>query len=99
MKIRNEEVQKKLLKANTGSYGLKILKFAHTWADLMEPLLEAGSTFDDIARACEREADTVGMSAASYIMAVGYLSIAWEYGDALRQWHNRKYNIGSENRG
>lgn len=69
-------------------YSAAIVAFARKWAEIMEPQLAAGAKFADIARKAKNEADTDGITGAMYGAAVATLAHFWEYGDALRQWHN-----------
>jgi hypothetical protein len=48
------------------------------------------------ASACSQAADDEGITGFMYGCAVGCLARAWVYGEALRRWHNKDTQIGTE---
>lgn len=77
---------------NTGSYGACTFRYAERWANLMETEINDGKDLKDIAENTSHEADTEGITGFMYGMAVNILSQCWQYGEKLREWHNKKYN-------
>lgn len=97
MKIKNQELFDVYVSKNSSDgYGRGILKFSQRWAELMEKQLDEGKTFEQMARLCERAADTDGITGFMYGCAVGFLSDVWEYGEELRRWHNLETQVGNE---
>ena len=85
---------------NNDAYGTAIFGFAEAWADLMERAMEKnGETVAECADRCSSTADTEGITGFMYGCAVGFLSEVWEHGEALRIWHNRKYDPKSPDDG
>jgi hypothetical protein len=82
--------------ANQDPYGSAVVRFADKWARLMQVRLRAGGKLDEIADAASHDADDEGITGFMYGCAVSLLSRCWERGEALRQWHNLKTQIGDE---
>lgn len=59
---------------------------------LWNPELLRGDKIINIADSTSREADTEGITGFMYGCAVNALSQLWEYGEELREWHNKEYN-------
>lgn len=76
-------------------YGHAVYSFAERWAELMEKDIEACGepTAAAIANFEKRsiQADTEGITGFMYGVAVSILSDCWEYGEILREWHNKNY--------
>lgn len=81
---------------NIDPYGARILSYAEDWANYMERDMAAGKPLEECAKASSHEADTDGITGFMYGAAVDVLAHAWEYGDALRRWHNLAVQIGNE---
>jgi len=77
-------------------YSFGTVKYAETWANLMEIELESGRKLGDIADRTSHKADTEGITGAMYGFAVGILSEFWVYGEQLRKWHNIKTQFHGE---
>lgn len=87
-------------------YSYACVEYAAKWANLMETrgeLNSAGLASADaalrvvsIAEQASREADTSGITGFMYGAAVLMLAKFWAYGDALRRWHNKETQIGTE---
>jgi hypothetical protein len=95
MKISNQEVYDDWKSKNTEPYGAAALRFAERWADLVEEELEENpaANFGEVAERTSREADDEGITGFMYGAAVRFLSTCWEYGDALRVWHNDQFGV------
>ena len=76
---------------NSDPYGDAVMRYASTWATLMEQKVEAGAKVRDIAGKCSTEADTEGITGFMYGCAVSILADVWIGGEALRRWHNGEY--------
>jgi hypothetical protein len=74
-------------------YGAGIFQYVEKWANLMETRIANGELVKDIADETSRQADEgIGITGFMYGCAVSILSQCWEYGEALRKWHNKEYN-------
>ena len=78
-------------KANRDGYGDAVMRYASTWATLMEQKLATGAKLPDIADKCSHQADTEGITGFMYGCAVSILADVWVGGEALRRWHNGEY--------
>lgn len=96
MQISNEEAYEKWKANNTDGYGQGILRYAETWANLMEAAVENGAEVKDVAEKLSHEADTEGITGYMYGSAVHILSQCWEHGETLRKWHNKEYDHAGE---
>ena len=81
---------------NSDGYGLGALRFAARWANYMEARIAKGDKLPDIAQACGHEADLEGITGFMYGAAVSVLASCWEHGEALRRWHNKDIQLGTE---
>jgi hypothetical protein len=76
-------------------YGLAVFKYAERWANQMEHALgiEDGKyKLEDVADLLSHIADEEGITGYMYGCAVDILSQVWVHGEALRRWHNAKYD-------
>lgn len=96
MDISNEASWKECREHNTDPYGNAVIRFAEAWANVMEREMAAGRMLHDVAHAASREADTEGITGFMYGAAVCVLSDCWTHGEALRRWHNKDIQIGTE---
>lgn len=99
MKFKNEQMEKEwqeFRNNNQDPYGYGAVSFAERWAELMETELEKGKILTDIAKKTEDQADTEGITGFMYGAAVNALSHAWKHGEALKDWHNRKYSYDGD---
>lgn len=83
-------------KNNTDPYGDAIIRYAETWARLMEGAVSSGETIVACAQRTSQLADTEGITGFMYGAAVGILSAVWVHGDELRRWHNWAYGVTEE---
>lgn len=81
---------------NTDAYGGRVVSYGEDWANLMESRMAAGDTVEQCAEATSREADTDGITGFMYGCAVSALAHFWQHGEALRRWHNKETQIGTE---
>jgi len=90
MQIKQDKVEayKAYVAKNSDPYGKGVVDYAERWADLMEKELAAGKTIEDIAGSTRRTADIDGIPVFMYGCAVSSLAHFWEFGEALRKWHN-----------
>lgn len=86
-------------------YSARVVSYAEDWANLMEKRLPEGATLaeaiglmvkDDFAKNTSHEADTDGITGFMYGCAVSVLAHFWVHGEALRRWHNKNTQIGTE---
>ena len=83
------------------SYSKGVVTYAERWADQMERgIRNTGMDVDDFmqdhADQLSHDADTDGLTGFMYGAAVSGLAKFWIHGEALRQWHNLKTQIGDE---
>lgn len=94
--VIDKSVWDKCVEANSGDdYGACTLRYAARWANLMETRYR-GHPIDEIAERAGHDADLEGITGFMYGCAVSILSQVWKHGEALRTWHNRKYQIGND---
>ena len=87
-KPNKEEDWREYVANNDDMYGSGVIRFAQTWAELMEAQMPQG--FDPkIADTTCTEADTEGITGAMYGFAVAILNDVWKWGDELKKWHNK----------
>jgi hypothetical protein len=86
----------KCKEVNSDPYGAATVRYAETWADMMEIYIDGGEKLEDIADKTSHDADTEGITGFMYGAAVSILSQCWLHGEALRKWHNLKTQIGNE---
>ena len=72
---------------------MAVLKFAETWALLMQAEMTNGALLEDIANDTSDKADIEGITGYMYGVAISILCKVWKYGDELRKWHNKKYGV------
>lgn len=96
-----EQEYKEWYELNKDDYGRACLRYAERWVELLEKGIEL--TNDSIsnficknAGELSHTADVEGITGFMYGMAVNILSQIWEYGEELRNWHNKKYNYEGE---
>jgi len=94
--ISNNAVWQNYVSKNADGYGRAIIEYAARWAALMETHIAAGEALETFAGATSHEADTEGITGFMYGAAVTTLSECWKHGEALRRWHNKKYQIRDE---
>lgn len=91
MEIADEAAWQSWKDNNNEGYGGGIIAYAERWARLMQVEMASGKDLEDIASATSHEADTDGITGFMYGAAVHTLATSWEYGEALRKWHNERY--------
>jgi hypothetical protein len=96
MKITNTEQWELVVKNNPDEYGSAIVRYAESWADLMESKIEERFAIEDIAEETSHQADTEGITGFMYGCAVSVLAQIWEYGGELTRWHNKDIQISNE---
>lgn len=96
MKLKDKAGWDKGVENNKDPYGAAVYRYAEKWADAMEAKLSAGETVEQCAKSTSHEADTEGISGFMYGCAVNVLAHCWEHGEALRRWHNKDTQIGTE---
>ena len=82
--------------ANTEPYGAAVMTYAERWARLMEVRMAKGERIADIADQCSHLADVEGITGFMYGCAVSTLAAVWIHGEALRLWHNKTTQLGTE---
>lgn len=96
MSLRDPEEWKKCVEANSDGYGSATARYAEKWARIMEGWMSKGLTVAECADKASQLADDEGITGFMYNCAVSMLSGVWEHGEALRLWHNKKSQIGTE---
>lgn len=91
-----EEGWKKFVANNQDGYGGRVVRYAEEWARLMQTRLANGETIPECAEELSRMADDDGITGYMYGCAVSVLAKAWKHGEALRRWHNKETQIGTE---
>lgn len=81
---------------NTDPYGAAAVRYAETWARVMQVRMAAGCTLEETASEASHVADTEGITGFMYGCAVSMLSQCWIHGEQLRRWHNKDSQIGTE---
>lgn len=81
---------------NSDPYGGEIVRYSEAWADMMESAIERGEAVEQCAEKTSRDADTSGITGFMYGCAVKSLAHFWIHGEALRRWHNKETQIGTE---
>ena len=96
MTLRDAEGWKKACDANKDGYGGAVMTYAERWARMMEARMAKGERIADIAEECSHLADEEGITGFMYGAAVSTLAAVWIHGEALRLWHNLKYQLRDE---
>ena len=95
--LQNKEKEfEKCIEINSDTYSKFVIDYMIRWADMMEECISNGENINDIAEKTSHEADTDGITGFMYGCAVNLLSQFWEYGNQLRNWHNRQYGYEGE---
>ncbi len=85
MTLKDPDGWRKAREANTDAYGSAALRYAETWARVMESEITRGAKVADIAERCSHLADTEGITGFMHHCARATLVRVWAYGDELRQ--------------
>ena len=99
MKIKaglEQEYVKYVENNSEDEYCKGIVDYGALWAKLMEDRLAQGVSIEECADNTSHDADTDGITGFMYGCAVSALAHFWKHGEALRQWHNLKTQIGDE---
>lgn len=96
MTLRDADGWKKACDANRDGYGGAVMTYAERWARMMEARMAKGERIADIAEECSHLADDEGITGFMYGAAVSTLAAVWVHGEALRLWHNLKYQLRDE---
>lgn len=96
MSLRDPAAWRKSVEANTDPYGSAVIRYAETWARVMETRIANGDTVSGCAEDASHIADTEGITGFMYGCAVGILAQVWTHGEELRRWHNLKTQIRNE---
>lgn len=96
IELIDEEGWKKFVANNQDGYGGRVVRYAEEWARLMQTRLANGETIPECAEELSRMADDDGITGYMYGCAVSVLAKAWKHGEALRRWHNKETQIGTE---
>lgn len=84
--IIDADAWEKSVSANTDPYGYACIKYAATWANIMDSRIADGAKVADIAEQTSHEADTDGITGFMFGCALSVLSQCWKHGGDLRQW-------------
>jgi hypothetical protein len=96
IELIDEEGWNKFKSNNTDGYGGRVVRYAEEWARLMQTRLDNGGTIQGSAEETSRMADDDGITGYMYGCAVGVLAKVWKHGEALRRWHNKETQLGTE---
>lgn len=96
IELVDEEGWNKFKSNNTDGYGGRVVRYAEEWSRLMQTRLSNGETIPQCADELSRLADDDGITGYMYGCAVGVLAKVWKHGEALRRWHNKETQIGTE---
>lgn len=96
IELIDEEGWKKFVANNQDGYSGRVVRYAEEWARLMQTRLANGETIPECAEELSRMADDDGITGYMYGCAVSVLAKAWKHGEALRRWHNKETQIGTE---
>lgn len=94
--LREPEKWATCVRVNSSPYGAAAVRYAETWARIMQARMAAGATVADCAEESSRLADNGGITGFQYGCAVSILTQTWEHGEELRRWHNLKTQIRNE---
>lgn len=92
-------------KSTHDPYSARVVSYGEDWANIMERAIPADSSLaqtlgilvkDEFAKNASHEADTDGITGFMYGCAVQALARFWVHGEALRRWHNKETQIGTE---
>lgn len=83
---------------NCDPYGKATVDYSERWANLMEQRMgdSPPQTLEQCACETSTEANIDGITGFMYGCAVSGLAKFWIHGESLRQWHNLKFQIGTE---
>jgi len=84
MIISNEKLNKRWQESTNTLADNEVLKFATTWANLIEKEMKAGRSFFDVWRTCKAKAKSMHISRLMERKAETYLIQTWQYGPELR---------------
>lgn len=96
MEFADEATWKEFAEANTDPYGGCVVRYAETWARLMQSRIDNGEAVAECAEETSRIADDEGITGFMYGCAVATLAKTWKHGEDLRRWHNLKTQIRDE---
>lgn len=96
IELVDEEGWSKFKNNNTDGYGGRVVRYAEEWARLMQTRIANGETIQQCAQELSHLADDDGITGYMYGCAVGVLAKVWKHGEALRRWHNKETQIGTE---
>lgn len=109
IELADADTWRQFVENNQDAYGGRVVRYAEEWARLMQVeiadetqqadrvggvVLE--SWFSEMARRTSHLADDDGITGFMYGCAVQTLVKCWKHGEVLRQWHNKKTQIGTE---
>jgi hypothetical protein len=96
IELVDEEGWNKFKANNTDGYGGRVVRYADEWARLMQVRISNGKTVAQCADELSHLADDDGITGYMYGCAVAVLAKVWKHGEALRRWHNKETQIGTE---
>lgn len=96
LELSDAESWQKAVDANKDGYGGRVVRYAEEWGRLMQVRIESGETVAECAEELSRLADDDGITGFMYGCAVQMLAKCWKHGEALRRWHNKETQIGTE---
>lgn len=96
MQFSDEANWSKFVEVNNDPYGAACVRYAKAWADQMETMMADGAPVEQCAKQASHDADTEGITGFMYGCAVSMLAQCWKHGEALRRWHNKDTQIGTE---
>ena len=90
-----EQDYKNWFDKNTDPYERACFTYAQRWAEMMEDAIENSTdepvkVIADNADRLSDKADIEEITGFMYGCAISILLHCWEYGEELREWHNKK---------
>lgn len=80
-------------------YGQCVVDYVEYWAKLMQLEIANGKALNEIAETTQSHLSFLGITGFMYGCAVQSLAQFWIYGEELRKWHNKQYNVDPESKG
>lgn len=92
IELKSADEWTRQVEINQDAYGAAVIRYAKTWAILMQIEIEKGVSVSDCADRTSHEADYEGITGFMYGCAVNILSHVWTHGEALRIWYNAQHH-------
>lgn len=94
--VTDPEAWAECVKNNQDAYGSAVIRYTETWGRIMQVMMSRGSTVEECAEETSHIADVEGITGFMYGCAANFLAQTWRHGEALRRWHNKETQLGTE---